>query len=48
MVYVGVDLHRKSSHVAVLADDGELLATRRIPSRPEESSGCSGSSRPSP
>ena len=36
MVYVGVDLHRKSSHVAVLADDGELLASRRIPSRPEE------------
>lgn len=36
MVYVGVDLHRKSSHVAVLADDGELLASRSIRSRPEE------------
>ena len=36
MVYVGVDLHRKSSHVAVLAGDGELLASRRIPSRPDE------------
>ncbi|HEY8115037.1 MAG TPA: transposase [Actinomycetota bacterium] len=36
MVYVGVDLHRKSSHVAVLADDGELLASRRIASRPDE------------
>lgn len=36
MVYVGVDLHRKSSHVAVLADDGELLASRRIPSQPDE------------
>lgn len=36
MVYVGVDLHRKSSHVAVLAADGELLASRRIASRPEE------------
>jgi transposase len=36
MVYVGVDLHRKSSHVAVLDGDGELLASRRIPSRPEE------------
>jgi hypothetical protein len=23
MVYAGVDLHRKSSHVAFLADDGE-------------------------
>jgi transposase len=36
MVYVGVDLHRKSSHVAVLADDGQLLASRRIASRPDE------------
>jgi hypothetical protein len=36
MVYVGVDLHRKTSHVAVLADDGEVLASRRIPSRPDE------------
>ncbi len=36
MVYVGVDLHRKTSHVAVLDEDGALLASRRIPSRPEE------------
>ena len=36
MVYVGVDLHRKSSHVAVLADDGEVLASRRIASQPHE------------
>lgn len=36
MVYVGVDLHRKSSHVAVLDQDGELLASRRIASRPDE------------
>jgi transposase len=36
MVYVGVDLHRKSSHVAVLAGDGEVLASRRIASRPDE------------
>jgi Transposase len=36
MVYVGVDLHRKSSHVAVLAGHGELLASRRIPSQPDE------------
>jgi hypothetical protein len=36
MVYVGVDLHRKSSHVAVLADDGEVLASRRIASGPDE------------
>jgi hypothetical protein len=31
-----VDLHRKSPHVAVLADDGEVLASRSIRSRPEE------------
>jgi hypothetical protein len=37
MVYVGVDLHRKSSHVIVLADDGELLASRRIASQPDVS-----------
>jgi hypothetical protein len=36
MVYVGVDLHRKCSHVAVPADDGELLASRRIASQPDE------------
>jgi Transposase len=36
MVYVGVDLHRKSSHVAVLAGDGEVLASRRVASRPDE------------
>lgn len=36
MVYVGVDLHRKSSYVAVVADDGELLASRRIASQPDE------------
>jgi hypothetical protein len=36
MVYVGVDLHRKSSHVAVLTGDGELLASRRVASRPDE------------
>lgn len=36
MVYVGVDLHRKSSHVAVLGGDGELLASRRIASQPHE------------
>lgn len=36
MVYVGVDLHRKSSHVAVLDDEGEVLASRRIASHPDE------------
>ena len=48
MVYVGVDLHRKSSHVAVLAGDGELLASRRIASRPEEFLRVLGELEPGP
>jgi transposase len=35
MVYIGVDLHRKRSHVAALDDAGELLLSRRIESTPE-------------
>jgi Transposase len=42
MVYVGVDLHRKSCHVAVLAGDGELLASRRVATRPDEFLGVFG------
>jgi transposase len=48
MVYVGVDLHRKSSHVAVLAGDGELLTSRRIASRPEEFLRVLGELEPGP
>ncbi|MHB8513140.1 MAG: IS110 family RNA-guided transposase [Actinomycetota bacterium] len=37
MLYVGVDLHRKQSHVAVLDEEGEQLASRRVAgSEPEE------------
>lgn len=36
MVYLGVDLHRKRSHVVVLDQAGEVLLSRRIGSRPEE------------
>jgi transposase len=32
---VGIDLHRKRSHVAVLADDGTQLLSRRIVNDPE-------------
>jgi hypothetical protein len=32
MVYVGVDHHRKSSHVAVFADDGRQLASQGLES----------------
>lgn len=48
MVYVGVDLHRKCSHVAVLDDEGELLASRRIASRPEEFLRVFGELEPQP
>lgn len=36
MVYVGVDLHRKRSHVAALGQDGAQVLSRRISSTPEE------------
>lgn len=36
MLYVGVDLHRKRSVVAALDEDGDLVLSRRIESRPEE------------
>ncbi len=32
MVYVGVDLHRKRSQVAVVNEAGEVLANRAVPS----------------
>jgi hypothetical protein len=35
MVYLGVDLHGKHSVVAALADDGAVLFSRRVESRPE-------------
>jgi transposase len=36
MLYVRIDLHRKSSQLAVVNNDGELVASRRVRSRPEE------------
>jgi transposase len=36
MVYLGVDLHRKRSVVTGLAEDGTVLFSRRIASRPED------------
>lgn len=35
MVYIGVDLHRKRSHVAALRHDGEQILSCRIDSTPE-------------
>jgi hypothetical protein len=34
MVYVGVDLHRKRSHVVALDPDGEVVLSRRIGNAP--------------
>ncbi len=48
MVYAGVDLHRKVSHVAVLDQRGELVLNRRIPSRPEEFLRIFGELEPAP
>jgi len=36
MVYLGVDLHRKRSVVTALAEDGTVILSRRIASRPED------------
>ncbi len=36
MVYLGVDLHRKRSHVVALDEQGEVLLSRRIASRPPD------------
>jgi len=36
MVYIGVDLHRKRSQLAVVDQSGELLANRSIPSQADE------------
>src|SRR2546426_6360768 len=36
MVYLGVDLHRKRSVVTALAEDGRVVLSRRIASRPQD------------
>lgn len=36
MVYVGIDLHRKRSHLAALDESGELVLSRRVQSQPAE------------
>src|SRR2546425_12058256 len=47
MLYVGVDLHRKRSVVAALNDQGELMLSRRIASRPEDFQRVFGELEPS-
>src|SRR5215831_15066384 len=36
MVYVGIDLHRKRSHLTALDESGELVLSRRVLSQPAE------------
>src|SRR5262249_19168673 len=36
VVYVGIDLHRRSSHVAVFDEEGLELLSRRVTNDPEE------------
>lgn len=48
MIYVGVDLHRKRSHVVALDDDGTKLLSRRIPNEPEEFFRIFGELEPAP
>jgi transposase len=35
VVYVGIDLHRRSSHVAAVDEDGLELLSRRVANEPE-------------
>lgn len=48
MVYVGVDLHRKTSQVVALDDGGAVVLTRRVGSRPEELMRVFGELEPAP
>ena len=48
MVYLGVDLHRKRSHVVALGHDGEELLNRRIDTGSEAFAGVFGELEPSP
>src|SRR2546428_3535724 len=47
MLYVGGDLHRKRSVVAALNDQGEVMLSRRIASRPEDFQRVFGELEPS-
>lgn len=36
MNYVGIDLHKRSTYVSVMKEDGELIIQRRVATEPEE------------
>jgi transposase len=48
MVYVGVDLHRKRSHVVALDPTGEVMLSRRIGNAPAEFLRIFGELEPAP
>ena len=48
MVYLGVDLHRKRSHVVALGQGGEELLSRRIDTSPEAFARVFGELEPRP
>ena len=48
MVYVGVDLHRKRSHVVALDPAGEVVLSRRIGNAPGEFLRIFGELEPEP
>lgn len=48
MVYVGIDMHRKQSHVAALDGSGELVLSRRVRSQPAEMLRLFGELAPQP
>src|SRR5215208_7177704 len=48
MVYVGVDLHRKRSHVVALSPAGEVVVSRRIGNAPAEFLRIFGELEPQP
>lgn len=48
MVYIGIDVHRKQSHLAALGEDGQVVLSRRVRTRPEEFLRVFGELEPEP
>ncbi len=48
MVYLGIDLHRKRSHLVALDEDGALLLSRRIANDPQNFQRIFGELEPAP
>ena len=46
--YVGIDLHRRSTTIVRMAEDGEVLGTERVVSQPFELAQAMAAARPEP